>query len=183
MKILTILMLSVAAHAQISDHDRPKWYVKRTFGPTAILLDALGAGKSQLTNNPPEWEQGMAGYSRRLASRFGQNVVQNTIELGAGWALREDPRYKRHQDWPAGKRTWHAIRSTLMWRDEDGKLHPAFAKVGGIYGGAMISMAWHPARYTATGDGVRIANIRMGTTAAANIVREFWPEIRRIFKR
>jgi hypothetical protein len=182
-KVLLMLSIAVGAHAQISSRERLDWYWSQAYGPTAWVRAGFAAGLSHLSNSPEEWEQGAAGYGRRFASRFGQNMVEDTIVLGAGWALAEDPRYKRQPDLPAGRRVWHALRSTLVWRADDGRLRPAIASVGGVYGGAMISMAWHPDRFRATGDGVRIANIRMASTAGLNLVREFWPEIRRIFKR
>jgi hypothetical protein len=54
--------------------------------------------------------------------------------------------------------------------------------VGAIYSANMISMSWHPDRFRATSDGVRAGNIRVGSTAAVNVVREFWPEIRRLIR-
>jgi hypothetical protein len=44
-------------------------------------------------------------------------------------------------------------------------------------------MAWYPDRYTATGDGVRLGTHSLVIGTGANIIREFWPEIRRFFRR
>jgi hypothetical protein len=47
----------------------------------------------------------------------------------------------------------------------------------------MLMTEWYPAKYTATGYGVRQANIAVGVTSAVYVIREFSPEIKRAFHR
>jgi len=70
-----------------------------------------------------------------------------------------------------------------MTYNNDGKTRPAFASLGATYAGSMITTLWLPKRYTALGDGVRDANLQVAFGGMFNLVEEFWPEIKRIFKR
>ena len=47
----------------------------------------------------------------------------------------------------------------------------------------MLMTEWYPGKYTATGYGVRQANVAVGVTSAIYVIREFSPEIKRAFHR
>jgi len=47
----------------------------------------------------------------------------------------------------------------------------------------MITTLWMPKRYTMLGDGVRDGNLQLAYSGMFNLVEEFWPEIKKVFKR
>ncbi len=157
--------------------------LRDTFGPVAVLQSALVAGTHHIVNNPPEWRQGVDGYNRRLASQFGRLAVQNSLELSLGAALKQDYTYQRCNCRGFLRRTGHAVIANFTARTPDGGNTFTLVRVGSIYAGAMISTAWYPDRYTATGDGVRFGTVSVASGTLINIAREFWPDIRRFFHR
>ena len=164
--------------------DRWNWYLSDTFGPGALFRTGFVAAMDQADNDPPEWEQGMAGFGRRAASRFGRLALQETIEMGGGALLGEDPRYRRCACSGFFRRSGHALVSTVLTRNRNGKPTVAFARLGGVYGGSMLATRlWYPDRYTATGDGFRLANISLGVSGGVNLMREFWPDLKRVLRR
>ncbi len=164
--------------------DRWNWYVRDTFGPGAALRTGFVAAMDHADNDPPEWEQGMAGFGRRAASRYGRFALQETIELGGGALLGEDPRYHPCKCSGFFRRSGHALVSTVVARNANGKPTPAFARIAGVYGGSMLAThLWYPSRFTAAGDGFRLGNISLGVSGGVNLVREFWPDIKRVFRR
>ena len=185
-RMLAIVLCGGALMAEpppFTNRERLRRYVHQLIGPaavgrtTALSLFEWGRGR------PPDWSQDADGFGRRLAWSYGRLVTQQTIELGAGAALGEDTRYFRMGEGSTVRRTWHALASTVIWHTPSGSPRPAWARLGGIYGGAMESMRWYPDRNTATGDGVRMANLQLAGTAAYNVFREFWPDIRNAFRR
>lgn len=59
-------------------------YLREAFWSRGAFFRAVGpALGSHLDNDPPEWGQGSAGYSRRAANRFGRFALQETYE--AAW--------------------------------------------------------------------------------------------------
>ncbi len=158
-------------------------FLRDTFGPAAILQSAFVAGSHQLTDNPPEWQQGTEGYARRLASRFGRSGIQNSVGLVLGTVLRQDLRYQACNCKGLLRRTGHAVISNFTARTSDGGRTFTPARIAGSYGGAILSLAWYPDRYTAAGDGVRMGSLSVASGSLLNIAREFWPEVRRILHR
>jgi hypothetical protein len=158
-------------------------YLRDTFGPGALLQSAFVAGTNHFDNDPPEWRQGAQGYGRRFASRFGRFTIQKSIEYGLGTVLRQDTSYRRCECSGFLRRMSHALSSNFIARKRDGSRTLTIAKVAGYYGSGMISTAWYPDRYTATGDGVRLGTLSLVSGTGVNVIREFWPEIRRFFRR
>ena len=81
-----------ASFQPLSRQEKFDSYLSSTFSLQVLERSAL-AGIAQWRNNPPEWEQGMAGYGRRLSSNFGQYSIKKTLQFSIGAALKEDPRY------------------------------------------------------------------------------------------
>lgn len=166
-----------------TNRQRIRAYLRETLGPSAFLQSAFVAGTHQFANNPPEWRQGTGGYNRRLASRFGQLAIQNSIELGLGMALRQDLGYRRCDCRGVLRRTGHALISNFTAGTRDGGSTFTAVKVASRYAGAVVSTTWYPDRYSAWGDGVRLGTLSVASGTVLNVVREFWPEIRRLFRR
>jgi ABC-type dipeptide/oligopeptide/nickel transport system ATPase subunit len=51
-------------------------------GPYALAGATLTAGFDQATNTPPEWQQGLVGYSERFGSDLGIGVVGTATRYG-----------------------------------------------------------------------------------------------------
>jgi hypothetical protein len=46
----------------------------------------------------------------------------------------------------------------------------------------MVMATWYPSRYTAFGYGVRQGNLAAGITTGIYVIREFSPELKRLFR-
>jgi hypothetical protein len=64
-------------------------YVFDAFGPYPIAGAAFAAGINQFSNAPPEWNQGVEGYSKRFGSDFGIAAVGTTTRYGLAEASRK----------------------------------------------------------------------------------------------
>jgi len=168
----------------LTGKERFHLYLNQTFvPPEAYLGPLLSAAVDQIGNDPPEWGQGLKGYGIRFASRFGTNFVQNSIQAAGAAALHEEPRYISSSSKGFFHRSEHAILFTLVTYNNSGKVTPAIASVGSIYAASMITTLWLPKRYTILGDGVRDGNLQLGLNGAFNLVEEFLPDIKKVFKR
>lgn len=144
------------------------------FGPYPIVGAGVAAGVSQAYNTPPEWKQGVEGYSRRFASNFGIEAITTTTRYGLAQAFKEDELYYRCDCKGFFPRLSHAVTSTLTARrGEDG--HRVFSFPGLIapYAGTMTAVyAWYPGRYNGK-DAFRMGNYTMLGYVGGNIALEF----------
>ena len=144
------------------------------FGPYPIAGAAFASGISQAYNSPPEWKQGIQGYSKRVGSDFGIAAISTTTRYGLAEAFREDTIYYRCECKGVFPRLRHAVVSTLSARrGEDG--HHVFSLPALIapYAGSMTAVyAWYPDRYNGK-DAFRMGNYTMLGYVGANIGLEF----------
>jgi hypothetical protein len=150
-------------------------YVFDAFGPYPIVGAALAAGVNQVTNAPPEWNQGIEGYSKRLGSNFGIAVVGTSTRYALAEALKEDTLYYRCECTGAFPRLRHAMISTLIARrGDDGHRVFSFPALVAPYAGSMVAVyGWYPGRFGAK-DAFRMGNYSLLAYMGQNISLEFF---------
>jgi hypothetical protein len=149
-------------------------YLFDAFGPYPIAGAALGAGINQWTNSPPEWNQGLKGYSRRFGSDYGIAAIATTTRYGLSEAFRQDAMYYRCECSGIFPRARHALISTLIARrGEDGHRVFSIPALVGQYAGSMTAVyGWYPNRYGAK-DAFRTGNYSLLAFAGENLSLEF----------
>jgi hypothetical protein len=150
-------------------------YAFDAFGPYPIVGSAVAAGINQFGNAPPEWHQGVKGYSRRLGSDFGIVVVGTTTRYALAEALKEDTLYYRCECQGFVPRLRHAVFSTLTARrGEDGHRVFSIPALVAPYAGSMTAIyGWYPNRFGAM-DGFRIGNYGLLVYMGGNVALEFF---------
>jgi hypothetical protein len=149
------------------------------FSPSALAIHSAVAGFKHATGSVPEWGYGAEGYGRRLGWATLNNVAQTTIESGLAAALHEDTTYYRCACSGFWRRSAYALESQLMARRPDGTRTFSLARPIGAYGGALAATSLLPNRFTLSGDGLRDGTWNYALGFPVNMLREFWPEIRR----
>jgi hypothetical protein len=150
-------------------------YLFDAFGPYPITGAAFAAGINQFTNSPPEWRQGLAGYSRRWGSDFGIVAVGTTTRYALSEAFREDSLYYRCECWGVFPRLRHAVVSTLTARrGEDGHRVFSLPALAAPYAGSFTAVyGWYPDRFGAK-DAFRLGNYSLLSYAGGNIALELF---------
>jgi len=150
-------------------------YAFNAFGPYPIAGSALAAGMNQMSNAPPEWKQGVEGYSRRLGSDFGILAVGTTTRYGLSQAFKEDAMYYRCECRGVFPRMSHAVISTFTARrGDDGHRVFSLPALVAPYAGSMTAVyGWYPNRFGAK-DAFRIGNYSMLAYVGGNITLEFF---------
>jgi hypothetical protein len=149
-------------------------YLFDAFGPYPIAGSAIVAGINQFSNAPPEWHQGVVGYSKRFGSDFGIAAVGTTTRYGLAEALKEDTLYYRCECRGVLPRMSHAVFSTLTARrGADGHRVFSFPALVAPYAGSMTAVyGWYPSRYGAK-DALRVGSYSMLAYMGGNISLEF----------
>jgi hypothetical protein len=158
---------------------RANLYLHDTYGPFSILSSAFTAGIRQAQDQIPEWGQGASGYGRRFSSSFGKKVIENSIQFGLGYALHEDSRFFVSNRSGIGDRTFYAFSHTFLSRKDSGKFGLSYSYISGIAGGVYVSRQWYPAKDRSASEYISGAVMSMGVDAAINIMKEFWPDLKK----
>ena len=150
-------------------------YAFDAFGPLPIGVAGVEAGIDQEDNSPPEWKQGVSGYSKRLGSNFAVEGISTTTRYALSEAFREDALYYRCECKGIFPRFSHAVISTLTARrGDDGHRVFSFPALIAPYAGSTAAVyGWYPSRYGAE-DAFRMGNYTLLGYVGANISLEFF---------
>jgi hypothetical protein len=171
----TISTLPDLTYPRPTESTKIRNYLLDAFGLYPILAGAFAAGISQVTNTPPEWNQGTSGYGKRFGSALGIAAVRTTTRYGLSEAFKEDALYYRCECRGVFPRLSHAVISTLTARrGEDGHRVFSFPALVAPYAGTMTAVyAWYPDRYGPK-DAFRMGNYSMLGYIGQNIALEFF---------
>jgi hypothetical protein len=143
--------------------------------PTSAAFAAL----YQIEGQNPSFGQGMRGYAQRFATAYGDQMIGNMMTEGFVPALtHEDPRYFRRAEGSIKGRTLYALQQIVVCRKDSGGRTFNFSEWGGNATAVAISNAYYPDTRTAS-DNVQRLLIACGTDAFSNVLKEFWPDVKR----
>lgn len=157
---------------------------KDSFDYPLILLSGAFAGLGQLTNADPSFGQGLKGYAHRLATNYADQAMGNMFTEGLFPALlHQDPRYFRRDHGAKWGRAGYAVSRVIVTDSDSGKKQFNYSEWVGNASAVAISNLYYPDNRTAL-DNVEKLLEQVGTDAASQILKEFWPDIKqRLFHR
>ena len=148
--------------------------LEQLFSVQALVATVPGAILQQVHDWPDEWGKKRLGFERRLGSLYGQFVIGVLIEGGVKAIDHEDTRYRR---------MGHVITDTVTARRPDGSRTVALSTPADAYGSWAIATLWSPREYRNAESIFEWGTAGMGVSAGANLVREFWPDLKSIFRK
>jgi hypothetical protein len=165
----------------LTGRERLNVYVRQAFvGPGAFFRAAGPALGSHLKNEPPEWRQGMEGYSRRFANRFGRFALKETYEAAGAAALGHEVRYLRSTRTGFLPRAAHALAATFITYDRNGQRTFHATRAGAAFAAEFTGNLWMPAGSRTRAQAVRGVGLELGMNSVFNLLREFSPELKRL---
>ena len=159
----------------IAFKDSFDWPVYPTAGAFALLY--------QLENQNPSFGQGMKGYAKRWAAAYGDQMIGNMMTEGIVPSLtHEDPRYFRLGTGSKRTRLRYAVWQIVSTKTDSGHRTFNIAEFGGNAAATAISNLYYPDTRTASDNAEKLA-IQIATDTFSNVLKEFWPDIKRFLKR
>jgi hypothetical protein len=147
--------------------------------PTAALFATL----YQLENQNPSFGQGFKGYLKRFGTAYGDQMIGNMMTEGIFPSVfHQDPRYFRVGEGTKWHRTRMALQQIVICRTDTNHKTFNISEWGGNAFSTAISNAYYPDTRTAS-DNVSKWLIAVATDSFSNILKEFWPDVKRRLKR
>jgi hypothetical protein len=155
---------------------------RSTFDPVEFPYVGLLAGISQATNSDPGYGQGALGYAKRYGASFLDSVDENFM-VGAIYPslLREDPRYYQMGKGGFVRRATYSVSRIFVTHTDSGKTTFNFSEILGSATGAAIGTTYRVGNEKSVGDAASDWGTQVGWDAVADLLKEFWPDIRNKF--
>jgi len=153
--------------------------LKDSFDWPGYLVSAAFAGLYQIENSNPSFGQGLEGYAKRYGTAYADQVVGNIMTEGLfPTVLHEDPRYFRHPSGSVKSRIWYAATRIFVTRTDSGGTRFNYSEVVGNSVATAISNLYYPDSRNVHENVEKLA-IQLGTDSFSNVLKEFWPDIKR----
>ena len=148
---------------------------------TVILAGIFGA-EAQATNANRSFGQGAAGFGRYFGASYGDLVVGDYMtEAVFPTLLHQDPRYFRKGQGSGWSRLGYAAGQIFWTHTDSGGTQFNYSEIAGNSVAVAISNAYYADNRTAR-DGASKLGVQIGVDMAANILKEFWPDLQRKFR-
>ena len=175
---------TATSYVPVDGRQRVTWIVDGTIGRRSLFaVGPLAAAWQTGFNQPVEWQRTWSGAGKRYVEREADVAISNTIEAGLGAIWGEEPRYVPSGRRGIGSRARYAILTTVLAQRPDGHLAPAWGRFAGNTVNNVIENAWLPPSVTTPGQTALRSALGLLARLGGNAWEEFWPDVRRLFKK
>lgn len=160
-----------------------KWKIatKDTFDYPSYVLASVFSGISQARDSNPGFGEGVEGYIKRYGAGIADQDMGNFMtEAVFPTLLHEDPRYFRKATGSVQGRIAYAVERVVVSKTDSGKWNFNFAEWLGNGTVASIGNLYYPNEKGYSSTMQRLLT-QVGTDALSDILKEFWPDIKRHF--
>jgi hypothetical protein len=179
----TVTSSESAPAAKPSAPPPQKPFYKKIFSLQALYSTVPSAVVQQIHDWPDEWGKRSIGFEKRIASLYGQFLIGSLIEDGVKAVHPEDTRYFRLGTGNFIRRAGHAVTRTFLAGKPGGGNTPAYSLLANSYGSWAFATLWSPRELRTPRSIAEWGTAGMGATVSANVVREFWPDLKSVFRK
>ena len=167
----------------ISPKEKFKIAAQDSFDRGTVVLAAAFAGEAQLTNSNRSFGQGAAGYGRYFGTSYADFFIGNFMtEAIYPTLLHQDPRYFRRGEGSGWSRFGYAVGQIFWTHTDSGKTQFNYSEILGNSTAVAISTAYYQEGRDVSSAATKFGS-QIGVDMAANILKEFWPDLHRKFSR
>ncbi|HXK05346.1 MAG TPA: hypothetical protein VMS37_23280 [Verrucomicrobiae bacterium] len=174
---------SLKNYTPLTTREKFKIASEDAFDRGTVLMGAAFGGLGQLTNANRPFGQGVAGYSRYFGASYGDLVIGDYMtEAIFPTLLHQDPRYFRRGSGSGWSRVGYAASQIFRTHRDSGGTQFNYSELLGNSAAVAISNAYYSDNRTA-GNAVSKLGMQLGVDMFGNVLKEFWPDLQRKFRR
>ena len=150
-----------------------------TFDRGDIVLAAAFAGEGELTKSNSSFGHGVQAYGYYFGAAYGDLLIGNYMtEAIYPTLLHQDPRYFRRGTGSGWSRLGYAAGQIFWTHTDSGHTQFNYSEIVGNSTAVAISTAYYQEGRDA-GSAITKLGTQIGVDMAANILKEFWPDLHR----
>jgi hypothetical protein len=150
------------------------------FDPFSWVITGIYAGVAQWGNNYPGYGQGAQGYAKRYGAAFADGAIGNFMtEAILPTLVHQDPRYFRLGQGGAWKRVGYALSRVAVTHADSGGWQFNTSEIAGNAVAAGLANLYYPDGNRSAKDTSEKFALNIVSDAGFNVLKEFWPDMRR----
>lgn len=149
----------------------------------SFMLAAGFGAESDLTNGAPSFGHGVKGYAHYYVTSLADWVVGDYMtEAVVPVLFHEDPRFFRRGTGSKWSRLGYAVGQIFWTRRDSGGFQFNVSEWGGNAAAVALANLYYPDNRNVS-DNVYRLGVQIGVDMASNVLKEFSPDITRMFHR
>ncbi|HSS97400.1 MAG TPA: hypothetical protein VLK33_10230 [Terriglobales bacterium] len=164
----------------ISSGKKYRLATAQVFDYFAFPFNGVLAALDQASNSPKSWKQGWGAYGKRYGASFADNSIGTYMTTAIFPSmLHEDPRYFQSGQGSFSHRAYYSISRLVVAHTDSGHSRFNYSEIFGNALAAGISNAYHAPEDRTWGRNLTTYAMLDTWDGAANLLKEFWPDIHR----
>ncbi len=170
------------AYVPLTSEQKFHRFVHSAYAPYTFTTVLLSSGYSQMVGDWPSYGGGMEGFGKRFGATLTDTEAANLFRVFLlPTVLRTDPRYfPSHKEGIIPRVKYSASRVLITRKDSGGQTFNTAEIVGTMFT-KSLSNAYYPERDRGFTDTLSRSFGAIASDAGTNMLREFWPDIRKLF--
>jgi hypothetical protein len=155
-----------------------KLFMADSTAPSAILAAVAGSAVTQASDSPAGFGQGWDAYAKRFGSSMARRASSEffgTFLLAS--ALHQDPRFFPQLNPTPGSSIKYSVSRVFVTRNDQGKNVGNWSGIFGLLLSESLANAYWPDQDRTAAQTFRRFGVSLGTRAASNMFRDYWPLI------
>ena len=171
-------------YTPLSAHCKFHLFLKTTYSPYTFASAGFQATWAQAMGQWPRYGGGAQGWGKRFGATLADTESRRFIQTFAlSTILHQDPRY-----FPSHKRTfisrvWYATTRVVVTRNDSGDSTFNTSEFLGALFASALQNSYYPRHDRTFGDTMNRFGGALSSDATGNLLREFTPDIKRLFRR
>jgi hypothetical protein len=173
---------SLTDYHPISVQEKFKLAAEDSWDRGTVALAAIFAAQAQAGDSNRSFGQGAAGYGQYLGASYGDFVIGNYMTEGIFPSLlHQDPRYFRRGSGSGWSRLKYSLSQSFVTHGDSGHIQPNYSEWLGNATAVAISNAYYADNRNAHDAATKLV-VQVGVDAAANVLKEFYPDVEKLFR-
>jgi hypothetical protein len=168
----------------LTDRQKFNRFLRHTVSPYTFASAAMSATWLQINGEPRAYGGGMQGWGKRLGAGLADAEARTFFsQYFFPTILNQDPRYFAKREGTVFNRGWYAATRVLVGRNDAGDSVFNSSYLLSVAATRALANAYIPAEKR-TFETTMLAIVgAYGSDAGSLVLREFWPDIMRVFRR
>jgi hypothetical protein len=175
---------STSANTPLSAHCKFNIFLTSTYSPYTFLAAGFQATLDQAQGQWPHYGGGMQGWGKRFGATLADTESRRFIQTFAlSTILHQDPRYFPSHGRTCFSRSWYAVTRVVITKSDSGDNTFNTSEFLGALFTSSLQNSYYP-RHDRTFEETMIRfSGALSSDAIGNLLREFTPDMKRLFRK
>jgi hypothetical protein len=172
------------SYTPLSDRCKFRLFLKTTYSPYTFASAAFEATEAQATDQWPHYGGGMQGWGKRFGATLANTESRRFIQgFALSTILHQDPRYFPSPKGGLFPRAWYAATRVVITRNDHGESTFNTSEFLGALLTSALQNSYYPRHDRTLGDTMDRFSGALSSDVIGNLLREFTPDMKRLFHR